>query len=73
MKNQPYKRGVSPAITKENPYISGVSENKKKVRKSNNRKGNGLVVARVGVLTFAKYRTVKQQVKNGLIVHSVLV
>ena len=77
-KNTPYvkeyKNGivVNP-ITKENPYIQTASQkDNDKIRKSNNRKGNGLVVARVGALSFAKYRIVKQQNENRLVVHSIL-
>ncbi len=62
---------VANPITKEEPYLN-YGENRKarrfRQRKSNNRKGNGLVVAGT-----VKYRIVKQHVKGGLIVHSVLV
>jgi hypothetical protein len=78
-KNQPYVKKyengilVNP-ITKESPYIQFSSQKQKALpRKSNNRKGNGLVVARIGKLTFAKYRIVKQNIKNALIVNSILV
>jgi len=69
-----YENGIlKNPITKENPFISGSRADKRKLRKSNNRKGNGLVVAKVGALSFAKYRVVKQQVKGGLVVNSILV
>jgi len=77
-KNTPYRKEykdgilVNP-ITKDKPYIQVVSQkDNDKIRKSNNRKGNGLVVARIGRLTFAKYRVIKQNIKNGLIVNSIL-
>lgn len=79
-RNKPYVRihnefGVlTNPITKDNPYISGSSQKvKSSPRKSNNRRGVGLVVAQIGKLSFAKYRIVKQQIENRLIVHSVLV
>jgi len=78
-KNEPYRKDykngilVNP-ITKDKPYIQVASQkDNDKMRKSNNRKGNGLVVARIGRLTFAKYRVIKQNIKNGLIVNSILV
>ena len=78
--NKPYVRindefGVlTNPITKDKPYISGASQKEKsKPRKSNNSKGLGLVIAQIGKLSFAKYRIVKQQIGNRLIVHSVLV
>ena len=77
-KNQPYVKMyengiVQNPITKEKPYIQVASQKIKSApRKSNNRKGFGLVVARIGSLTFAKYRIVKQNIKNGLVVNSIL-
>jgi len=78
-KNEPYVKKlengvvVNP-ITKDKPYVQVASQKRKALpRKSNNRKGVGLVVARVGQLTFAKYRIVKQNIKNGLVVNSILV
>lgn len=62
---------VTNPITKEQPYInSGMNRKQRRItqRKSNNRKGDGLVVT--GGL---KYRIVKQHIPGGLIVHSVLV
>jgi len=77
-KNTPYvkeyKNGilVNP-ITKDKPYIQAPSQkDNDKMRKSNNSRGYGLVVAKVGVLSFAKYRIVKQNIKNTLVVHSIL-
>lgn len=77
-KNTPYRKEykngilVNP-ITKDKPYIQVPSQkDNDKIRKSNNRKGFGLVVARVGALSFAKYRIVKQNIKNTLVVHSIL-
>lgn len=79
IKNEPYRKEykdgilVNP-ITKDKPYIQVESQKDKSLpRKSNNRKGNGLVVARIGRLTFAKYRIIKQNVENGLVVNSILV
>ena len=78
-KNTPYrkeyKNGIlGNPITKDKPYIQMDSQkNKSLPRKSNNRKGNGLVVARIGRLTFAKYRVIKQDTENGLIVNSILI
>lgn len=78
LKNTPYRKiyenGIlTNPITKENPYTQMASQKEKALpRKSNNRKGNGLVVARVGTLSFAKYRIVKQQNENRLVVHSIL-
>jgi hypothetical protein len=77
-KNTPYRKIyengilVNP-ITKEKPYTQIASQKDgKKIRKSNNRKGNGLVVSKVGVVDFVKYQIIKQITKNKLIVHSVL-
>jgi hypothetical protein len=73
-KNTPYRRTNDVPITKDKPYIQLPSQkDNDKVRKTNNRKGNGLVVAKIGVLSFAKYRMVKQQIKNKTILHSILV
>lgn len=65
--NTPYRKvldefGVlTNPITKEAPYVSGASDRGgKKFRKSNNRKGHGLLIRRIGVLTFEKNRIVKQ-------------
>ena len=78
-KNTPYvkkyENGIlTNPITKEQPYVQVESQKDgKRLRKSNNRKGNGLVVAKIGVLSFCKYRIVKQQSKRQQIVHSILV
>lgn len=78
-KNEPYRKEykdgvlVNP-ITKDKPYIQFESQKEKSLpRKSNNRKGNGLVVARIGSLSFAKFRIVKQYLKNRLVINSILV
>jgi len=77
-KNTPYRKNyenrvLTNPITKSNPYIQVASQkDNDKVRKSNNRKGNGLVVAKVGALSFAKYQIVKQQINKTLVVHSIL-
>jgi len=78
-KNEPYVKkyecGVlSNQITKDKPYIQFASQKEKSLpRKSNNRKGNGLVVARIGALSFAKFRIVKQHLKNRLVINYILV
>lgn len=76
--NQPYvkiyENGIlTNPIQKNKPYLSGASQKEgKKLRKSNNRKGLGLVVVKIGALSFMKYRTVKQKGNHSMIVHSVL-
>jgi hypothetical protein len=78
-KNEPYVKRyengicVNP-ITKENPYVQLASEKQiKRQRKSTNRKGNGLVVVKIGATSFMKFRRVKQLVGNRLIVHDIAV
>lgn len=76
MKNTPYVKEhqngiVSNPITKDKPFLVSARPDKRKVRRSNNRKGNGLVVARIGTLAFAKYKIVKQRIENRLVVNSI--
>ena len=77
-KNEPYVKKyengclINP-ITKHKPYFQLASQKDgKKLRKSNNRKGFGLVVAKVGPLSFCKYRIVKQQGRKSQITHAIL-
>jgi len=78
-KNTPYKKvyenGIlTNPITKDKPYIQMPSQkDNDKTRKTNNRKGIGLVVAKIGPLSFAKYRIFKQKINNKIISHSVLI
>jgi len=64
-KNTPYKKifenGVlQNPITKENPYVQIASQKSNlKTRAKNNRKGNGLMVTRIGTFSFLKYKLVK--------------
>lgn len=61
-------------ITKEAPYVQGTSQkDNQKVRRANNRRGIGCVVARVEALSFARYRLVKQHLLGKSITHSILV
>jgi len=77
MKNVPYKKvfenGIlQNPITKENPYlVSEKTRGGKKLRKSNNSKSYGLIVEKIGVLSFAKrivkYQLVKSdKTRNGI-------
>jgi len=74
-KNEPYKKvyenGIlKNPITKENPYQQIASQKKgKKLRNSNNRKGDGMVVVKTGLLSFSRYKIV--QFKNRT--HAILV
>jgi hypothetical protein len=75
MKNQPYIKNfengiLTNPITKENPYLQS-SSNKggRKFRKSYNQKGIGLIVRRIGFLTFEKLYIRHQFVKNKIIFH----
>lgn len=76
MTNKPYKKIyedgiVTNPITKDNPYLQAPSQKiKSEPRKSNNRKGNGLVIAKIGPLSFVKYNIIKQYIKGGLIVNA---
>lgn len=78
VKNTPYvkeyKNGVlTNPITKEEPYISGAStKQRSKMRGANNRKGNGLVVTRLGAYAFLKYTQVKQYFNGKVVTHSIL-
>lgn len=71
--NIPYTRKSGFEITKENPYISGVSIKSKKMRKSNNTKGHRLVVSKIGVISFIKHEIRNQLVDGKLIVHAIAV
>ena len=77
MRNQPYVKKyengivVNP-ITKDNPYLTESRDDKRKFRKSNNRKGPGLVVSKIGILNFVKYRIHKHHLNRKLIVNSIL-
>jgi hypothetical protein len=77
MRNKPYVKVYEHGllmnpITKDQPYEQAPSQKIKRQRKSNNRKGEGLVVTRIGLLNFIKYRIVKQHIKGGLIVNALL-
>lgn len=75
--NTPYKKvyenGIlTNPITKENPYISQITKDKKKVRKSNNTKGFRMICVRIGKLSFLKFHLREQLIKGKLITHSIL-
>jgi hypothetical protein len=69
--NIPYTRKSVFQITKENPYISGVSIKSKKTRKSNNTQGHRLVVSKIGVVSFMRHEIRNQRVGKKLIVHAI--
>ena len=67
---------VSNLITKQKPfYNKGESRQTRRFtqRRSNNKKGNGLVVSKIGAMSFVKYKIVKQNLKNKLIVNAIAV
>ena len=67
---------VTNPITKNRPFLNSGDNRKTRrfnQRKSNNRKGDGQVIAQIGVTSFVRYRIVKQHVPGAVIIHSIAV
>ena len=68
-----YENGIlTNPITKEKPFIVQSRADRRKARRSNNRKGFGTIVVKVGPLSFMRYKIIKQITNKGLITHSIL-